>query len=301
MIEWELYRSFSYVLREGSLSGAARVLGMAQPTVGRHIAALEDSLGLVLFTRSQTGFIPTEAALALQPHARAMESIAATLERAASGFGEGVRGTVRVTVSELIGVEVLPAAIAALSERHPALKVELVIANGVHDLLHREADIAIRATRPTQEQLIARRVGAVEWGLHASSDYLARHGEPAAIADLSCHTLIGYDRGTPFLRDALQHWPQLQHANLALRTDNDLAQLALIRAGAGIGFCQVALACRTPSLVRVLADTFTISLDTWVTMHEDLRASPACRVTFDALADAMSLHAVVAPDQPSRC
>lgn len=301
MIEWELYRSFSYVLREGSLSGAARVLGMAQPTVGRHIAALEDALGLVLFTRSQTGFIPTEAALALQPHARAMESIAATLERAASGFGEGVRGTVRVTVSELIGVEVLPAAIAALSERHPALKVELVIANGVHDLLHREADIAIRATRPTQEQLIARRVGAVEWGLHASSDYLARHGEPAAIADLSSHTLIGYDRGTPFLRDALQHWPQLQHANLALRTDNDLAQLALIRAGAGIGFCQVALACRTPSLVRVLADTFTISLDTWVTMHEDLRASPACRVTFDALADAMSLHAVVAPDQPSRC
>ena len=301
MIEWELYRSFSYVLREGSLSGAARVLGMAQPTVGRHIAALEDALGLVLFTRSPTGFIPTEAALALQPHARAMESIAATLERAASGFGEGVRGTVRVTVSELIGVEVLPAAIAALSERHPALKVELVIANGVHDLLHREADIAIRATRPTQEQLIARRVGAVEWGLHASSDYLARHGEPAAIADLSSHTLIGYDRGTPFLRDALQHWPQLQHANLALRTDNDLAQLALIRAGAGIGFCQVALACRTPSLVRVLADTFTISLDTWVTMHEDLRASPACRVTFDALADAMSLHAVVAPDQPSRC
>jgi len=301
LIEWELYRSFSYVLREGSLSGAARVLGMAQPTVGRHIAALEDALGLVLFTRSPTGFIPTEAALALQPHARAMESIAATLERAASGFGEGVRGTVRVTVSELIGIEVLPAAIAALSERHPALKVELVIANGVHDLLHREADIAIRATRPTQEQLIARRVGAVEWGLHASSDYLARHGEPAAIADLSCHTLIGYDRGTPFLRDALQHWPQLQHANLALRTDNDLAQLALIRAGAGIGFCQVALACRTPSLVRVLADTFTISLDTWVTMHEDLRASPACRVTFDALADAMSLHAVVAPDQPSRC
>lgn len=288
MIEWELYRSFSHVLREGSLSGAARTLGMAQPTVGRHIAALESALGLVLFTRSPSGFLPTEAALALQPHAHAMASMAATLERTASGVGQGVQGTVRVSVSEVIGVEVLPLAIVRLRERYPALKVELVVANQVQNVLHREADIAVRATRPTQEQLIARRAGTVEWGLHAGSGYLARCGAPASLDELSCHTLIGYDRGTPFIREALQHWPQFQHANLALRTDNDLAQLALIRADAGIGICQVAMARRTPQLVRVLPEVFSISLDTWVTMHEDLRENTACRVTFDAIVEAMS-------------
>ena len=278
-------------MREGSLSGAARALGMAQPTVGRHVAALENALGLVLFTRSQTGFLPTEAALALLPHARAMESIAATLERTASSFGDGVRGTVRVTVSEVIGVEVLPAAMVSLRERHPEVNVELVVANQVQDLLHREADIAVRITRPTQEQLIARRVGTIEMGLHASREYLARYGEPASLADLSCHALVGYDHGTPFVRDALKCWPQFQHAKLALRTDNDLAQLALIRAGAGIGFCQVALASRTPGLVRVLPEAVSIPLESWVTMHEDLRDSPSCRATFDAIVNAMSSHA----------
>lgn len=300
MIEWELYRSFSHVLREGSLSGAARTLGMAQPTVGRHIAALESALGLVLFTRSPTGFLPTEAALALQPHAHAMASMAAILERTASGVGHGVRGTVRISVSELIGVEVMPAVIARLREHYPDIKIELVVANQVQNVLHREADIAVRATRPTQEQLIARRAGTVEWGLHAGSGYLARCGEPAGLADLCNHTLIGYDHGTPFVREALQHWPQFQHAHLALRTDNDLAQLALIRADAGIGICKVALARRTPRLVRVLPGVFSISLDTWVTMHEDLRENTACRVTFDAIVDAMSSLAAEGAATPPR-
>lgn len=290
MIEWELYRSFAHVMREGSLSGAARVLGMAQPTVGRHIAALESALGLVLFTRSQTGFLPTEAAIALHPHACAMESMAQALERTASNYGDGVRGTVRVTVSEVFGVEVMPAVLAALRQRHPALHIELVAANHVQDLLHREADIAVRITRPKQEQLIARRIGTVEMGLYATADYLARQGLPASLADLARHALIGYDAGTPFVRDALLPWPQFHHANLALRTDNDLAQLALIRAGAGIGICQVALAQRAPALTRVLPDIFAVHLESWVTMHEDLRQNPACRVTFDAIVEAMSAH-----------
>jgi DNA-binding transcriptional LysR family regulator len=289
--EWELYRSFLSVLREGSLSGAARVLGMAQPTVGRHIAALERALGLALFTRSQTGLLPTEAAQALHPHAEAMESTAAALERTAASYGDGVRGVVRVTASEVIGVEVMPAVIASLRQQYPELKVELVLSNRVQDLLHREADIAVRMTQPKQEQLVARRVGTVELGLHASSDYLARCGEPATLADLSRHTLIGYDQVSPFVRAALQRWPQFQRERVALRTDSDVAQLALIRAGAGIGICQNALARRsTPALVRLLPAEFSMLLETWVTMHEDLRDSPRCRVTFDALVQALTAH-----------
>src|SRR5262249_25544892 len=113
---WELYRSYLAVLSEGSLSGAARALGIAQPTVGRHVSALERALGLSLFTRSQTGVKPTDAALALRGHAEAMSSAAAALRRAAESEGKGVAGTVRVTASETIGVEVLPSILAELQQ-----------------------------------------------------------------------------------------------------------------------------------------------------------------------------------------
>lgn len=290
-IEWELYRSLLGVLREGSLSGAARALGIAQPTVGRHVAALEAALGLALFTRSQTGLIPTEAALALRPHAEALASTAAALERVAASYGDGVRGVVRVTASEVIGIEVLPAVAAALRARHPDLKVELVLSNSVQDLLQREADVAVRMTPPSQDQLVARRVGIIELGLHASADYLARHGTPATLDELAKHALIGYDRPPPFARAAMRRHPWFGRERLALRTDSDLAQLALIRAGAGIGICQAALAGRAPALVRVLPAAFSMPLETWVTMHEDLRDSPRCRVTFDALVEALAAHA----------
>jgi len=290
-IEWELYRSLLGVLREGSLSGAARALGIAQPTVGRHIAALESALGLALFTRSQTGLIPTEAALALRPHAQAMESTAAALERVAASYGDGVRGVVRVTASEVIGIEVLPAVIAALRARYPDLRVELVLSNSVQDLLQREADVAVRMTPPRQEQLVARRVGVIELGLHASAAYLERHGTPVSLEALSGHTLIGYDRPPSFARAALRQHPWFAREQIALRTDSDVAQLALMRAGAGIGICQAALARRTPALVRVLPDAFSMLLPAWITMHEDLRDSPRCRVTFDALVDALTAHA----------
>ena len=165
-INWAYYCSFLGVLKEGSLSGAARALDIAQPTVGRHIAALEKSLGLALFTRSQTGLMPTEAAHSLRGFAESMQSTAAALERAAASQ-DGVHGTVRVTASDVMGVEVLPPIVTALRAQYPELTIELVLTNRVQDLLSRAADIAIRMARPQQGVLIARRIGQVEVGLHA--------------------------------------------------------------------------------------------------------------------------------------
>jgi DNA-binding transcriptional LysR family regulator len=272
------------------LSGAARALGVAQPTVGRHVAALEASLGLALFTRSQLGLMPTEAALALRTFAEAMESTAAALERAAASQGDGVRGVVRVTASEVIGVEVLPPIVARLRGSHPDLKIELVLTNRVQDLLRREADIAVRMLPPRQELLVARRIGHIELGLHATPAYLALHGVPRDKGELTRHTLIGFDQMTAFLRSAAKALPGLNRDLFSIRTDNDLAQLALVRAGAGIGMCQVALARREPTLMRILPKAFSLRLDTWVTMHEDLRNSPRCRVTFDALVGGLQRH-----------
>jgi len=292
-IEWELYRSFLAVLTEGSLSGAARALDIAQPTVGRHVAALERALDMPLFTRSQTGLLPLESALSLRPYAEAMSSAVAALERAAASQGSGVHGVVRVTASEVIGVEVLPPIIARLREEHPDLQIELALSNRMQDLLQREADIAVRMTRPEQEFLIARRIGQVHVGLHATRQYLQRHGTPATMTDLQRHTLIGFDQPTAFIRAASKTLA-LRREMLAIRADSDLAQLALIRSGAGIGFCQVPIG-RRDGLVRVLARQFSLPLDTWIAMHEDLRNSPRCRVSFDALVEGLREHVAAAP------
>lgn len=289
-IGWELYRSFLAVLEEGSLSAAARALALTQPTVGRHVAALEKALAVPLFVRSQTGLLPTDAALALRGHAQAMGSIAASLQRAAGRHGEAVQGTVRIAASEVIGAEVLPPVLAGLRRAHPQLRLELVLSNRVQDLLHREADVAVRMTRPEQDLLVARRIGAVTLGLYADRDYLARHGTPHSLDELMQHALVGFDVETPFLRAARAALPRWRREAFALRADSDLAQLALIRAGCGIGFFQVPLARRTPRLVSVLPQQVRLGLETWITMHQDLRGSAACSAVFAALAEAMTAH-----------
>ncbi|CAN7485358.1 LysR family transcriptional regulator [Acidovorax sp. LjRoot66] len=287
---WEWYRTFLNVLETGSLSAAARKMGLTQPTVGRHIDSLEDALALKLFTRSFDGFAPTDAALELAPYANGVAATAAALRRVASSHGSGVRGTVRLTASEVIGVEVLPPILAALRREHPQLTIELVLSNAVDDLLHREADIAVRMVKPTQEALVARRVGGVEIGLHAHKRYLAAHGTPRTMDDLAGHAMVGFDHETPFLRKLQVQFPAFARAGLAFRADSDLAQLAAIRAGYGIGVCHVALAAKDKSLVRVLKSRFALALDTWIAMHEDLRESPRCAVTFAALAAGLGAY-----------
>jgi DNA-binding transcriptional LysR family regulator len=282
-ISWDLYRTFLAVLHEGSLSAAARVLNLTQPTVGRQVSALEEALGIALFTRSQLGLEPTEAAAALREHVEAMQGIAASLGRIADNLGGEIRGTVRLSASEIIGVEVLPPILAQLHEAHPGLQIELVLSNRLQDLVQREVDIAVRMTTPSQGVLLGTRAGEVELGLYAHRTYLARHGTPADVADMAAHALIGFDVETPFIRAAQADFPMWQRERFAFRCESDLAQLALLRAGAGIGFCQKGIALRDPQLVPVLPDLPVMKLPLWVAMHADLRHSPRCKTVFDGL------------------
>jgi DNA-binding transcriptional LysR family regulator len=287
--DWSLYRSFLSVLRTGSLSAAARDEGLTQPTVGRHVDALEKALGVSLFTRSQHGLTPTEAALELQPYAESLEATAAALVRAAVGRA-GTRGTVRITASEVIGAEVLPPILTRLHAAHPGITLELVLSNRTEDLLQREADIAVRMVRPTQQALLARHVGDTELGLHARRDYLERRGVPSSLAELREHTLIGFDHENAFIRSVRAGGFPVERGMFALRSDSDLALLAALRAGFGIGVCQVGLARRSTDLVRVMAKSFLFKLEVWIVMHSDLRSSARCRVVADALAAGLSAY-----------
>jgi DNA-binding transcriptional LysR family regulator len=282
-IDWNLYRSFLHVLKAGSLSGAARSLGSSQPTVGRHIEALEAALGTTLFTRSTEGLVPTALAQHIAGSVHAMASLSGAIAREASAEAEATHGTVRIAASETVGVEVLPPMLAELRTLFPELALELALSNRNEDILRGAADIAVRMTRPEQLSLVARKVGAVEIGLFAHRSYLERAGMPASATDLVRHALIGFDADPVLIRAAQSLGLDLSRDAFVVRSDSEHAQFAALRAGIGIGACQRGIARREPDLLPVLPDRIGFTLDMWLVTHEDLRANRRVRQVYDVL------------------
>jgi DNA-binding transcriptional LysR family regulator len=286
---WELLETFLCVLRSGSLSAASRELAVAQPTVRRRVEALESVLGTVLFTRATNGLVPTAAAELTRPAAEAMEAAARAVVRSASGALDDAKGTVRVTASKVMGSEVLPALLAPLLAANPGLQVELVTSNRLADLLRRDADVAVRMAAPTQAALVARRAGVIPVGFFAHRSYLRRHGEPTKLAELAGHALVGADHERGLIAALGAMGVELAPRDFVFRTDDDVAQLAAIRAGIGIGACQVPLGERTRELVRVLPRQ-SVPLEAWLVMHEDLRRVRRVKMVFEHLVGALAQY-----------
>jgi DNA-binding transcriptional LysR family regulator len=279
------------VFEEGSLSGAARRLGVAQPTVRARIAALEHSLGTVLFTRSIHGLTATEQARTLVDAARAMAKASELFVRTASAAPGKIAGVVRLSVSEMIGMEVLPPILASLCNAHPAIHIELSLSNAAADLLEQEVDIAVRMHPPRHGALVARKVGAIALGLFACHDYLAKRGIPQSLDDLASHAIIGPDRALADLQFMAHFFPKLGRDQFATRTDSHPAQLALARAGLGIAIVQRGIGLADPHLQAVLPELELAALDTWIVTHEDLRQVPRVRAVFDHLVTTLTLYA----------
>ncbi|SRR5579859_31418 len=288
--DWTLYRSFLAVLRDGSLSAAARTLGATQPTLGRHIEQLEAALGCPLFTRSPGGLAPTPVALTLRPHAETMETAAEALLRQASGESGSVRGTVRISASEMVGGAVLPAMLARFQSDYPEITLEVSLSNSQDDLLRREADIAIRMVRPAQDAMLARNVGTLTIGFYAHRRYVERHGLPADFGELGSHIVIGFDRDDTVARGMTLDGQAVTRDLFRYRVDNDLAQWQALLAGAGIGGCQDRLAAREPELVAVLPDKLRLRYGVWLVMHEDQRDNRRIKLLYDFLADEMKAY-----------
>lgn len=282
--DWDLFQSLHAVLRAGSLSAAAKSRGLTQPTLGRHIEALEQKLGAPLFLRSPRGLTPTDLARQIEPHLAEMHSAAAAALRDASGAADSLKGAIRITASQIMGAEVLPPILGAFRREHPEIDIELVLSNKNEDLSRRDADIAVRMVRPTQGALVARKVGAIGVGFYASPDYIAAHGAPQSLVELDDHCVVGFDREPPAL-EALSElelpW-EISRDLFAFRSDNDLAQIAAIRAGVGVGTCQHILA-RRYGLVPLLANNFGFELEIWIAMHENLKGHRRMRLMFDHL------------------
>lgn len=288
--DWALWRSFAGVIEHGSLSAAARALGLSQPTIGRHIETLETDLGLTLFERSLNGLKPNAAALRLyEPVQRAQLSLAEAAILAA-GAQQVETGTVRITASVMISNYVLPPILAAIRRRHPRIALEIIPSDSAENLLMREADIAVRMFRPTQLELVTRHLGDIAIVPVAHERYLARRGRPSGIADLWDHDLIGFDRSDAMILHARNLGFSVTREQFVVRSDDQAHLWELLKAGLGIGFGQLNLVPLTPGLVALPIDMGIPPLPVWLTTHRELFTSHRIRAIYDAVAAGLTAY-----------
>ena len=286
--DWNRARAFLVTAEEGSLSAAARALGMTQPTLGRQVTALETELGVALFERGGRGLELTPSGLELLEHVRAMGDAASRFSLSASGQSTSIEGGICVTATEVGAAFVLPPILRKLRRLEPGIEIELIASNSTSDLKRREADIAVRAFRPIQSDLIARKLRGANFHLYAASDYLQRIGNPASPEDFRDADFIGINR-TNLLVDALsERGFTLTLRNFPIITEHFLVLWELVKHGLGIGFMAEDVGDAEPLVERVLPSLDPFPVENWLVAHRELKTSRRVRTVFDFLVSELS-------------
>lgn len=285
--DWNRARAFLVTAEEGSFSAAGRALGIAQPTIGRQVAALEEELGVTLFERIGGTIELTSAGLDLLEHLRVMGEAATRVSLSAAGKSLSVDGTVCITASDLIAAYILPPILARIRRLHPGIELEIVASNTARDLQRREADIAVRNFTPTQPELIARKIADRHARLYASPEYLARIGDPKAPADLSRADFFAFDRTPMMITHLRAMGMELSPKNFPIVTDNHLVQWELAKQGVGICIVMDEVGDAEPRVRRVLPKLPPIPVPVWLATHREMHTSRRIRVVFDLLAEGL--------------
>ena len=286
--DWNRARAFLVTAEEGSLSAAARALGMAQPTLGRQVSGLEAELGVVLFERTGRGLTLTPSGLELAEHARAMGEAATRVSLTASGQAQSIEGTVCITASEVTAAYVLPPIIARLRADEPGITVELVASNSISDLRRREADIAIRSVRPTDPDLIAHKLRDGTAELFAAGAYLAKAGPFETTEDLGGAEYLGFQENDDYVKGlnglglglGAQHFPILSASHLA--------QWEMVKQGLGIGVMLTQIGEAEPAVRRAAPWLEPFRFGIWLVAHREVNTSRRIRLVFDRLSDELN-------------
>ncbi|MHA1127616.1 MAG: LysR family transcriptional regulator [Alphaproteobacteria bacterium] len=287
-LDWTHIQAFLAVAESGSLSSAARELGVSQPTIGRQIRAAEAALGVELFHRQARGLsLTATGALLLEP-AREMQTAAAKLSLTAEGRGTSLKGVVRITASELVSHFHLPKILTDIRLAEPEIELELYPSDSTKNLLFREADIAVRMFRPVQLDVITRHLGAMRIGMFASKDYVARKGMPMGLEDIMQHDFVGYNDDDQIINGMREMGLDVDRHFFKTRCDNQVTHWQLARAGCGIGFAQMSVGFADPDMVQVLPEVPLPALPVWLTAPEALHTNPRIRRVFDLLATTIS-------------
>lgn len=291
--DWNLIRGFVAVVEHGSLTRAAEMLGLSQPTLSRQIAELEKTLGTVLFERVARGLKLTRTGENLVEPARHMMSAARSLGIAAATQDKDLQGTVRITASEIVSAFVLPPLLCELAQHCPEIQIELVASNQVSNLLEREADIAIRMVRPHQAALITRHLADWPIGIYGHRDYLAklpalpRTAQGVPLSRMPQYRWLGMDQSDQYIAGFKAAGLTVDRSFFDFRCDNHLVIWQALLQGLGIGIATCWMAERHPQLQQVMADQVLAPLPVWLTTHRELRSSKRIRTVFDFLAEGL--------------
>jgi DNA-binding transcriptional LysR family regulator len=282
--DWDDLRIFLAVARAGSLSGAARTLGVTHSTVFRRIGAFETRLGARLFDRLSGGYALTAAGEEMRDSVLRIEEEIAALALKVTGQDQRLSGMIRITTTDLLAVGVLPRHIAAFRAEWPGIEIEVVVADTVLDLTLREADVALRIGSPVQETLVGRRVGRLAFAVYAASG-----PSPRTPGDPGDGEWIGYGSAHgPLSRNLAHWWPQMRQV---YRTNSIIAAHAAARAGIGLATLPCVLADCDAELVRADSLPQDFMLDLWLLTHEDLRNTTRIRIFLDFMAAALAADA----------
>ncbi len=290
--DWSDMAVFLAIFDAGSLVSAAETLGMSQPTVGRHLAALEERMGITLFARTGRRMVPTELAHRIEESARKMAREMHAIQRGVVDATTGLQGSVTISANEGTGSEWLVPVLAKLQLKHPEIYVDLKIESRAADLVQREADIALRMGRPTQLDLITRKLATVGFGFYASEAWVERHGTLASLQDLNDTPWI---RGAfnPQGNDLLQEFFATHSitCKMVMSTNSPAAQIRAVQQGIGFGVLSHRWASRERGLVRLLPEVAAAEIDLWLVTHEDLRHSARLRAVADHIVEAAEIDA----------
>lgn len=282
--DWNQARAFLVTAEEGSLSAAARALGLAQPTLGRQVDALEEELGVILFERVGRGFQLTPSGVDLLEHVRSMGEAANRVSLAAAGQSQAIEGTVCIAASEVHAAMVLPPIVAKLRRSEPGLRIEIVASVQASDLRRREADIALRNFQPTDPDLVGKKVRDVPARLYATPAYLKRIGNPKTPEDFGRAEFVSVDRSGVFMKGLNALGLTLTEKNFPVVTENYLVMWELVKHGVGIGIFDGTLGDREPLVRPALPSLSPFMFPIWLVAHRELRTSRRVRVVFDLLA-----------------
>lgn len=287
-IDWQSWHYFLQIAQSGSLNQAAEKLGVSQPTLSRHLQALEKQLGQSLFDRSTQGLTPTRFGQSLLEEAEVMRASAQRLERQAAGQDQALTGRVRLSANEPIALYYLPKILPQFMDANPQLSLEIEVTNKASSLDKRDADIAIRMFPPQQLDLIARHLFDIPLGFFASADYFTKHGNPETITELFQHRVIGYDRDKQFEQGAAQLGWNLQNEDFYFRTDCMPLHIEMARQGGGIVATHQEVA-ESFGLVPVMADLKLPKLPIYLCCHRDVKHNRRIRLLMDFLAEHLVL------------
>ena len=285
--DWNQVRAFLATAEEGSFSAAARALKTTQPTIGRQILALEESLGVTLVERNARGLALTQSGRDLLDHVRAMGEAATLISLSAEGHSQEVNGIVTITATDLFSSTTLPGILAPLREKASGISIKIECSNDIQDLMKREADIAIRHARPEQPELIARLVGDFKASLYGSSNYLDKTGRPKTPREIANLDFVGNADPERLMAPLHNAGIPVREENFVMSTGNGIVAWELTKSGYGISMQPDILGDNEPGIEKVFPDLPSPQFPVWLVTHRELQTSRRIRIVFDHLVQAM--------------